>query len=88
MDEGLSISRSDYGGRHTLFAFDLTPDLGSPADQWELVKHGSLRVEVRSGKAVTTINAIAYAEFDNLLEITATKTLFSITLPEHEHSTN
>ena len=87
-DEGLSISRSDYGGRHTLFVFDLTPDHGSAADQWELVKHGNLRLEVRSGKALTTINAIVYAEFDNPLEITATKTLFSITLPEHEHSTN
>ena len=39
-DEGNSISRSDYGGGHTLFAFDLTPDLGIAADQWELVKHG------------------------------------------------
>jgi len=74
-DERLSISRSDYGGRHTLFAFDLTPDLGSAADQWELVKHGNLRVEVRSGKALTTINAIVYAEFENLLEISATKNI-------------
>jgi len=58
-----------------LFAFDLTTDHGSTADQWELVKHGNLRVEVRSGKALTTINAIVYAEFDNLLEITATKNI-------------
>jgi len=73
-DEGNSISRSDYGGGHTLFAFDLTPDLGSAADQWELVKHGNLRLEVRFGTALTTtINAIVHAEFDNLLEITATK---------------
>jgi len=50
-------------------------DLVSAADQWELVKHGNMRVEVRSRKALTTINAIVYAEFDNLLEITATKNI-------------
>jgi len=73
-DEGNSISRSDYGGGHTLFPFDLTPDLGSAADQWELVSHGNLCLEVRFGTAsTTTINAIVYAEFENLLEITATK---------------
>ena len=88
-DYGNSISRSDYSGGHILFAFDLTPDLGSAADQWELVKHGNLRLEVRFGTALTTtINAIVYAEFDNLFEITAKKTLFSITPPQHEHSTD
>jgi len=75
-DEGNSISQSDHGGGHTLFAFYLTPDLGSTTDQWELVKHGNLRLEVRFGTALTTtINAIVYAEFDNSLEITVTKNI-------------
>jgi len=40
------------------------------------VKHGNLHLEVRYGTALTTtINKTVYAEFDNLLEITATKNI-------------
>ena len=75
-DEGNSITQSDYCRGQTLFAFDLTPDLGSAADQWEFIKPGNLSLEVRFGTALTTtINAVMYAEFDNLLEITATKNI-------------
>ena len=50
----------------TLFAFDFTPDLSANcAGHWNLVKHGSLRLEVRFEK----FKCIVYAEFDNVLEI-------------------
>ncbi|XP_018353060.1 PREDICTED: uncharacterized protein F54H12.2-like [Trachymyrmex septentrionalis] len=46
LNEGNSISRDDYANGYTLFAFDLTPDLSANcAGHWNLVKHGSLRLE-------------------------------------------
>ena len=43
-------------------------------DIWNLVKHGSLRLEVRFEKALSvTINCIVYAEFDNVLEIDSSR---------------
>ncbi|XP_018313141.1 uncharacterized protein F54H12.2-like [Mycetomoellerius zeteki] len=75
LNEGNSITRDDYGNGYTLFAFDLTPDLSANcAGHWNLVKHGSLRLEVRFEKALSvTINCIVYAEFDNVLEIDSSR---------------
>ncbi|XP_071578895.1 uncharacterized protein F54H12.2-like [Temnothorax nylanderi] len=75
LNEGNSISREDYAEGFTLFAFDLTPDLSANfAGHWNLVKHGSLRLEVRFEKALTTtVNCIVYAEFDNVLEIDSSR---------------
>lgn len=75
LNEGNSISREDYSQGFTLFAFDLTPDLSANcAEHWNLVKHGSLRLEVRFEKALpVTINCIVYAEFDNVLEIDSSR---------------
>ncbi|XP_025154189.1 uncharacterized protein F54H12.2-like [Harpegnathos saltator] len=71
LNETNSISREDYPAGYTLFAFDLTPDLSANcAGQWNLVKHGSLRMEVRFERALTTmVNCLVYAEFESLLEI-------------------
>jgi len=71
LNEGNCISRDDYANGYTLFAFDLTLDLSANcAAHWNLVKHESLRLEVRFEKALSvTINCIVYAEFDNVLEI-------------------
>jgi len=69
VDEGNGITRNDYPIGNTLFAFDLTADLGGASGHWELVKHGSIRLEIHFSQALTaTINAIVYAEFDNLLQ--------------------
>jgi len=63
---------------HALFAFDFTPDLSANCGHWNLVKHGSLRLEVRFEKALSmAINCIVYAEFDNVLEIDFVKSLSS-----------
>nr|XP_012217170.1 PREDICTED: uncharacterized protein LOC105669005 [Linepithema humile] len=66
-----AISRDDYARGYTIFAFDLTSDLSANCvEHWNLVKHGSLRVEIGFEKALTkTINAIVYAEFDNMITI-------------------
>ncbi|XP_070168316.1 uncharacterized protein F54H12.2-like [Polyergus mexicanus] len=75
LNEGNSISRDDYSKGYTLFAFDLTPDLSANyAGHWNLVRHGSLRLEVRFEKALTeTVNCIIYAEFDNVIEIDSSR---------------
>lgn len=70
-NEGIDISRSDYAAGYCLFAFDLTPDLAANCfTHWNLVRHGSVRVEVRfDTPLVSTINCIVYAEYDNIIEI-------------------
>lgn len=75
MNEGNDINRAEYPDGYCLFAFDLTPDLSAHyADHWNLIKNGSIRVEVRFDKPLTkTINCVLYAEFDNVLEIDASR---------------
>ncbi|KAF2891410.1 hypothetical protein ILUMI_14763 [Ignelater luminosus] len=69
--DGNNISRSEYSHGYCLWAFDLTPDLSANASTpWNLVKNGSLRIEVGFGEALTeTVNCLVYAEFDNIIEI-------------------
>lgn len=71
LNEGNSIDRDEYRNGYCLFAFDLTPDLSANSNShWNLVKHGSARIEVRFEKALaSTINCIVYAEYDNIVEI-------------------
>jgi len=75
LNEDNSISRDNYARGFSLFAFDLTSDLSANcAGHWNLVKHGSLRLEVRFEKLlITTVNCIVYAEFDNVLEIDSSR---------------
>jgi len=60
LNEGNSISRDDYSRGFSLFTFDFTPDQSANcAGYWNLVKYGSLRLEVRFEKPLTTtINCI------------------------------
>src|SRR6266516_943156 len=68
-DEGIDISRQDYGSGYSLYSFDLTPDL-SEDGHFNLAKDGNVRVAVKFAAALpNTINVIAYAEFENILEI-------------------
>lgn len=70
-NEGNAISRTNYSGGYCLLCFDLTPDLSaSSTSHWNLVRHGSVRLEVRFDMALSqTVNCIVYAEFDNVIEI-------------------
>jgi len=68
-DEGLFISRKDYGNGYTLYAFDLTADLGED-DHFSLVRQGSVRLALKFAQALpATVTFIAYAEFENVIEI-------------------
>jgi hypothetical protein len=68
-DEGIDVERSDFGSGYALYAFDLTSDL-SEDDHFNLVKHGSVRLDLKFGAALAnTVNVIAYAEFETILEI-------------------
>ena len=72
-DTGNQINRSDYGQGYTLFTFDLTPD-HCPGDHFELIKQGNLRVELHFAQPLAnTVNLIIYAEFQNLIEIDASR---------------
>lgn len=68
-DEGNGINRSDFANGYALYAFDLTPDL-SEADHFNLSRQGTVRIDLKFAAALeNTITVIAYAEFENMIEI-------------------
>lgn len=75
LNQGNCISRTAYPKGYCLFAFDLTPDLSANSNtHWNLVKHGSVRIEVRFEEPLNaTVNCIVYAEYDNVLEIDSSR---------------
>ena len=69
-DEGNDISRVDYANGYALYCFDLTPDLGAGDNYFNLAREGSVRIDMKFATALAgTINAVVYAEFENVLEI-------------------
>uniref|UniRef100_A0ABD2XFH9 Uncharacterized protein n=1 Tax=Trichogramma kaykai TaxID=54128 RepID=A0ABD2XFH9_9HYME len=75
LNDGNDLSRSEYPNGYCLFAFDLIPDLSTNAlTHWNLIKHGCVRLDVRFAEALTsTVNCIVYAEYENILEIDASR---------------
>jgi hypothetical protein len=68
-DEGIDITSDDYGNGYALYAFDLTLDL-CEGGNFNLIKQGSVRVSLKFSTALArAINVVAYAEFENILEI-------------------
>jgi len=68
-DEGLFITRDEYANGYSLYAFDLTADLGED-DHFSLVRQGSVRLALKFSQALeATVTVIAYAEFENVIEI-------------------
>lgn len=71
LNEGNDISREAYSGGYSVAVFDLTPDLSAGSmTHWNLVKNGSVRLEVAFQTALTeTTNCLIYGEFDSVIEI-------------------
>jgi len=68
-DEGLFISREDFGNGYALYAFDLSADLGED-DHFSLVRQGSVRLALKFAVALAaTVTVVAYAEFQNIIEV-------------------
>lgn len=68
-DDGNNIDRDEYGNGYTLYAFDLSPDLAED-DHFNLTHQGGLRLVLKFAEALTaTVSVIAYAEFENVVEI-------------------
>ena len=65
-----TISPFDFARGFTLFVFDLTPDQAGDADHLNLIKNGTLRLELHFGAALPhTVTVLVQGEFKNLLEI-------------------
>src|SRR6218665_1134437 len=68
-DEGNLFSREDFASGYALYAFDPTADQ-CEGENCNLVRQGNVRVDLKFSAALAnTINVIAFAEFDNILEI-------------------
>ena len=68
-DEGNDIDRSEFANGYALYAFDLTPDLAEN-DHFNLTRQGTVRVDLKFSAALPhTVSVIAYAEFENIIEI-------------------
>jgi hypothetical protein len=62
-DEGNDNSRSEYANGYTLFAYDLTPDLGED-DHLNLTRQGTVRLDLKFAEALAqTVTVVCYAEF-------------------------
>lgn len=68
-DEGIGISCNDYNNGYALYAFNLTSDLDDDA-HFNLVRHGNVRLALKFSTVFPTMAiVIAYAEFDNVIEL-------------------
>ena len=70
-ERGSIIKRADWPRGYALYVFDLTPDMDAD-DHYTLLKTGTVRLDLQFGAALgEAVNVIVYAEFDQLIEITA-----------------
>jgi hypothetical protein len=74
-DEGNDISRSEYANGHTLFAYDLTPDLAED-DHLNLTRQATVRLDLKFAEALAhTVTVVCYAEFHNVIEVDRIRTV-------------
>ena len=67
---GLDITREEYAGGYTLYAFDLTPDMYNTAGYFNTVQRGSLSVDITfDGQTTVPINMVCYGDFENIIRI-------------------
>ena len=69
-DNGSTIDYRDFETGYGLFAFDLTPSLIDGDQQFELVKSGALRLELKFSQALAQpVHVLVYGELDSMIEI-------------------
>lgn len=69
-DEGNQISREDFDKGYALYCINLKPDLDAEEDHISGYRNGPVGLKLTFSAALpNTINVIAMAEFDNLVEI-------------------
>ena len=78
MNEGNGMTRETFPDGFCVAVFDLTADLSANSIvHWNLVKNGSLRLEVGFSMALAeTVNCVVYAEFDSIIEIDKKRNVF------------
>src|SRR6266851_1799017 len=75
-DKSNGINRSAYGKGNTLFILDLTPDLSAASGHFNLLKQGSMRLELRFNVALAqNVNVIIYGESENLIQIDSNRAI-------------
>ena len=68
-DEGNDIDRIEYANGYAMCAFDLSPDL-TDSESFSLARQGTVRADLPFGEELAnTISVVAYAEFENIIEI-------------------
>ena len=68
---GLDITREEYPGGYTLYAFDLTPDMCKSPDYFNTVQRGSLTLALTLAKQKHAIGMVCYGDFENVIRIDA-----------------
>ena len=66
---GLDITREDYPGGYTLYAFDLTPDMCNSTDYFNTVQRGSLSLALTLKKQKHAVAIVCYGDFENVIRI-------------------
>ena len=69
---GLDITRDDYPGGYTLYAFDLTPDMCKSSDYFNTVQRGCLSLALTFEPASKhPLAMVCYGDFENVIRIDA-----------------
>ena len=75
-DFGSIVDREDYPNGYCLLCLDLTPDY-SGGGHFQLRKNGNLRLELGFAEPLpSTVNVVVYAEFESVIEIDRSRTVF------------
>ena len=68
----LDITRDDYPGGYTLYAFDLTPDMCKSSDYFNTVQRGSLSLALTfEPSSKVPLAMVCYGDFENVIRIDA-----------------
>lgn len=76
-NKGIYINSDEYAQGYTLYSFDLSPDL-CDGNYMQLLQQGNVRVELKFSKPlVKTLSILIYAEFQNVIEITKSRSVLT-----------